>query len=103
MTARRDVEADLSRFRTRGWVAVLGVLVAFGLVAARAVYLQVVRHEDLKAQAESNRTAVLPIDNESRPQLSNKVLNHCPYLFPRYALPLRLCMAGLPEVLLLSA
>ncbi|MGB4061711.1 MAG: penicillin-binding protein 2 [Burkholderiaceae bacterium] len=61
MTALRDVEADLSRFRTRGWVAVLGVLVAFGLVAARAVYLQVVRHEDLKAQAESNRTAVLPI------------------------------------------
>jgi penicillin-binding protein 2 len=61
MTALRDVEADLSRFRTRGWVAVLGVLVAFGLVAARAVFLQVVRHDDLRAQAESNRTAVLPI------------------------------------------
>jgi penicillin-binding protein 2 len=61
MTALRDVEADLSRFRTRGLVALLGVLLAFGLVGARAVYLQVVRHEDLKAQAESNRTAVLPI------------------------------------------
>ena len=61
MTALRDVEEDLSRFRTRGWVALLGVLVAFGLVAARAVHLQVVRHDDLKAQAESNRTAVLPI------------------------------------------
>jgi penicillin-binding protein 2 len=61
MTALRDVEADLSRFRTRGLVALLGVLLAFGLVGARAVYLQVMRHDDLKAQAESNRTAVLPI------------------------------------------
>ena len=61
MTALRDVEADLGRFRLRVWLAMLGVLVAFGLVGARAVYLQVIRHEDLKAQAESNRTAVLPI------------------------------------------
>lgn len=61
MTVLRDVEADLSRFRTRGLVALFGVLVALGLVAARAVYLQVFRHDDLKAQAESNRTAVLPI------------------------------------------
>jgi len=61
MTALRDVEADLSRFRTRGLVALLGVLFAFGLVVARAFHLQVVRHDDLKAQAESNRTAVLPI------------------------------------------
>jgi penicillin-binding protein 2 len=61
MTALRDVEADLSRFRTRIWVAVLVVVVAMGLVAARAYHLQVVRHEVLRAQAESNRTAVLPI------------------------------------------
>lgn len=61
MIALRDVEADLSRFRLRVWLAMLAVLVAFGLVGARAVYLQVVRYDDLKAQAESNRTAVLPI------------------------------------------
>lgn len=61
MTALRDVEADLGRFRLRVWLAMLGVLVAFGLLGARAVYLQIIRHEDLKAQAESNRTAVLPI------------------------------------------
>ena len=61
MTALRDVEADLSRFRVRVWVAMLAVVVAFALVGSRAYYLQVVRHEDLKAQAESNRTAVLPI------------------------------------------
>lgn len=61
MIALRDVEADLSRFRLRVWLALLLVIVAFGLVGARAVYLQVLRHDDLKAQAESNRTAVLPI------------------------------------------
>lgn len=61
MTALRDVEADLSRFRLRVWVAMLAVLLAFSLVGTRAFFLQVMRHEDLKAQAESNRTAVLPI------------------------------------------
>ncbi|MDP3923916.1 MAG: penicillin-binding protein 2 [Hydrogenophaga sp.] len=61
MTELRNVEADLAQFRTRVLVAVLGVLFAFGLVVARMVYLQVVRHDDLLAQAESNRTAVLPV------------------------------------------
>ncbi len=61
MTELRDVEADLSRFRVRVLVVGLLVLLAFSLVAARLVYLQVLRHEDLNAQAESNRTAVVPI------------------------------------------
>ncbi len=61
MTELRNVEADLAHFRTRVLVAGLLVVFAFGLVAARMVYLQVVRHEDLAAQAESNRTAVLPV------------------------------------------
>jgi penicillin-binding protein 2 len=61
MTEIRNVEADLSHFRTRVLVVGLAVLFAFGLLASRMVYLQVVRHEDLAAQAESNRTAVLPV------------------------------------------
>ncbi|MBS3910324.1 MAG: penicillin-binding protein 2 [Hydrogenophaga sp.] len=61
MTELRNIEADLAQFRTRVVVAGLGVLLAFGLIAARMVYLQVVRHDDLLAQAESNRTAVLPV------------------------------------------
>ncbi|WP_372658496.1 penicillin-binding protein 2 [Hydrogenophaga sp.] len=61
MTELRNIEADLAQFRTRVLVAGMAVLFAFGLVAARMVYLQVVRHEDLLAQAESNRTAVLPV------------------------------------------
>ena len=61
MTELRDVEADLSRFRARVFVAVLVVLLAFMLLASRLIYLQVYRHADLDEQAESNRTAVVPI------------------------------------------
>ena len=61
MTELRNSEADASRFRLRALVIAALVLFAFGLVVARLVYLQVVRHEDLADQAESNRTAVVPI------------------------------------------
>ena len=61
MTELRNVEADLSRFRARVLVASVVVVLAFLLLAARLVYLQVVRHADLDEQAENNRTAVVPI------------------------------------------
>ena len=61
MTELRNVEADLSRFRLRVLVAGLVIFFAFVLVAARLVYLQVIRHDDLNQQAETNRTAVVPI------------------------------------------
>ena len=61
MTELRNVEADLARFRIRVLVATALVLLCFALLAGRLVVLQVVRHEDLKAQAENNRTAVVPV------------------------------------------
>jgi len=61
MTELRNVEADLSRFRRRLLVANIVVVACFLLVAARLVYLQVVRHDDLLEQAENNRTAIVPI------------------------------------------
>ncbi len=61
MTELRNVESDLALFRTRVLVIGLAVVVAFGLIAARLVWLQVVRHDELLAQAESNRTAILPV------------------------------------------
>lgn len=54
-------ESQLHRFRIRLWAAGFFVLFAFGLVVARLWFLQVVRHEDLAAQAEANRVAVVPI------------------------------------------
>ncbi len=61
MTEIRNVAADLARFKRRVLVIGLVVLTAFGLLCARLVYLQVVRHTDLAEQAESNRTAVVPV------------------------------------------
>jgi penicillin-binding protein 2 len=61
MTEIRNVAADLARFKRRVIVIGLAVLFAFGLLSARLVYLQVVRHEDLAEQAESNRTAIVPV------------------------------------------
>lgn len=61
MTELRNVEAELQRFRRRVLVASVFVLLCFGLLLTRFVWLQVVRHDDFEAQAESNRTAILPI------------------------------------------
>ena len=61
MTELRNVEADLARFRMRVLVVSIVVVLCMGLLVARLVLLQVVRHEDLKAQAENNRTAVVPV------------------------------------------
>lgn len=61
MTELRNVEADARRFRVRVIVVGAVVFFAFALLVARLVFLQVLRHEDLAEQAESNRTAVVPI------------------------------------------
>ncbi|WP_114969729.1 penicillin-binding protein 2 [Rhodoferax ferrireducens] len=61
MTELRDVEADLSRFRTRVLVASIVIVLAFVLLASRLAYLQIVRHDDLLEQAENNRTAIVPV------------------------------------------
>ncbi|MBI5256273.1 MAG: penicillin-binding protein 2 [Burkholderiales bacterium] len=61
MTEIRNLERELSRFRGRLLAAALFVLLAFGLLAARLVWLQVFRYEDLSTQAEANRISVVPI------------------------------------------
>ena len=61
MTELRNVEVDLARFRTRVYVVSVVVLACFVLLALRLTYLQVIRHDDLRAQAESNRTSIVPI------------------------------------------
>jgi penicillin-binding protein 2 len=61
MRVIRDIESDLRRFRSRMVVVTGSILVLFGLLSARLFYLQVVRYDDLNAQAENNRTAIVPI------------------------------------------
>ena len=61
MTELRNVEADISRFRSRAMAASVIILLCFFLLVLRLVWLQVVRHDDLNEQAEANRTAIVPI------------------------------------------
>jgi penicillin-binding protein 2 len=61
MMELRNVETELSRFRSRALVASIAVVLCFSLLASRLVYLQIVRHDDLLGQAENNRTAIVPI------------------------------------------
>lgn len=61
MTELKNVEAELSRYRTRLWAAAGFVLFCFGLLAFRLVVLQIVRYDDLATRAENNRIAVVPI------------------------------------------
>jgi penicillin-binding protein 2 len=56
----RDTRAEILRFQDRVQVMQWVVLCCFLLLASRLAYLQVVRHDDLLAQAENNRTAILP-------------------------------------------
>jgi len=61
MTELKNVKAELSRFRLRLIAAAVFVLLAFGLLLARLIVLQVVRHDELSTRAENNRIAVVPV------------------------------------------
>ena len=61
MTELKDLERELDRFNTRLIAAAFFVLLCFGLLTGRLVWLQVFRHEELALQAEANRTAVVPV------------------------------------------
>lgn len=56
----RNTELELLRFEQRIRVMLWVVLVCFALLLARLAYLQVIRHDDLLNQAETNRTAIVP-------------------------------------------
>ena len=59
--ALRNPEREVRHFRARVLVANFVVLAAFGILVARFGWLQVVKHEAYREQAELNRIAVLPV------------------------------------------
>ncbi|SNS17367.1 penicillin-binding protein 2 [Noviherbaspirillum humi] len=61
MTEFKNTEQELHHFRVRLSVAAVFVLVCFGLLAARFVWLQIYRHNDYASQAEDNRISVVPV------------------------------------------
>src|SRR5436190_10042541 len=57
----RNSEQELHQFQMRVGVAVVVVLVAFCLLAARFLYLQVLQHDVYRAKAEDNRISIVPV------------------------------------------
>ncbi len=57
----RDFQSELRRFQLRLGVASAVVLVAFGLLALRFAYLQLVQHDYYRTKAEDNRISVVPL------------------------------------------
>src|SRR5215213_237222 len=57
----RDAEHELHQFRFRLGIITTFVLVMFGLLFARFVYLQIVMHDHYHTLAEANRISILPI------------------------------------------
>jgi penicillin-binding protein 2 len=57
----RNTERELHAFQLRLGVAGAVVLVAFGLLFARFVWLQVLQHDAYRAKAEENRIAIVPL------------------------------------------
>ena len=61
MKAFRNPQHEVDLFRARTFIAALIVLAAFGVLAARLVWLQIVKHEELHQRAEAQRTALVPV------------------------------------------
>ncbi len=57
----RNTESELHAFQVRLGAAGLAVLVAFLLLLARFVWLQVLQHDAYSAKAEENRIAIVPL------------------------------------------
>ncbi len=61
MTEFRDTQRELYVFRLRLIAGMLFVLICFGLLVARYLTLQVVRHDNYAARADENRISLVPI------------------------------------------
>ena len=60
MTEIKDTEREIQLFRLRLSVAGLVVLICFGLLMLRFIWLQAIRHSEYYERAESNRISVVP-------------------------------------------
>ncbi len=61
MTEFKDNDREIHLFRMRLTALVALVFICFGLLVARFVWLQVLRHDQFALQAEGNRIALVPI------------------------------------------
>jgi penicillin-binding protein 2 len=61
MTEFKNTEHELHLFRLRLSVVGMFVLICFGLLLSRFVWLQLIKHDAYSSQAEDNRISVVPV------------------------------------------
>src|SRR5688572_8805159 len=61
MAELRNHERELAQFHLRIGIAGVLVLIGFGLLAARFIFLQVVQHDHYASKAEDNRISIVPV------------------------------------------
>ncbi|HEV8110860.1 MAG TPA: penicillin-binding protein 2 [Burkholderiales bacterium] len=61
MAELRNRERELEQFHLRIGVAGVLVLIGFGLLAARFIFLQVIQHDHYASRAEDNRISIVPV------------------------------------------
>ena len=61
MSDFHNPDGDVDRFRFRLGISAAAVLLAFGLLLGRFVWLQVIQHDFYQTRAEDNRIALIPI------------------------------------------
>ena len=57
----KNTERELYNFQLRMAIAAVVALLAFGLLLARFVYLQVLQHDYYQTKAEDNRISIVPV------------------------------------------
>lgn len=60
-TTIRNRELEINVFRGRALFAGFAILIAFSVLAARLVYLQVIKRDHYYTLAEANRISLLPV------------------------------------------
>ncbi len=60
-TAIRNREHEINVFRSRALFSAFAILIAFGVLAGRMIYLQVVKRDHFQALAELNRISNVPV------------------------------------------
>ena len=61
MAELRNYERELAQFHLRIGVAGMLVLIGFGLLTARFIFLQVIQHDHYASKAEDNRISIVPV------------------------------------------
>src|SRR5688572_13348543 len=110
MAEFRNYERELAQFHLRIGVVGVVVLIGFGLLAARFIFLQVIQHDHYASRAEDNRISIVPIPpnrglilDRSGIVLSRNYSGYTLEIFPRKVKNLERAIDEVAEIVEISA